>query len=317
MILTVTPNPLLDYILHESIPPAPGGHRCRHLDWTVGGKGINVARMLKTLGRPALAFGFAGGANGERIRQRLRAQGISSCLIETEAETRTGINLVIDEPPHQNWWIEDGEELHEAEVATLVREIGTDLPRARFLAMSGTIPGRSHRDLYRRILDQCASWPGESYLDARGEPLQEALRAGGFFLKHNRDETCETFDLDPADPAQLPQLLEVLARHRVWGALITDGPRPALLWDGKTLEVLHPPVIREVSAVGSGDAALAGLLYARAEGLSLREAARWALAAGAADACHPGPCMASGTEVHHLVSLMAAESLFRRRSSGS
>ena len=38
-----------------------------------GGKGVNVARVLKTLGQPVIATGLAGGATGTRIVEQLTA----------------------------------------------------------------------------------------------------------------------------------------------------------------------------------------------------------------------------------------------------
>ncbi len=297
MILTVTPNPLLDYIIHSPVAPLQGAHRTRFLDWTVGGKGINVARMLKTLGRPALAFGFAGGANGDKIRGRLKDQGIPAVLIPTEAETRVGINMVIEQPPAQTWWIEDGEELAESEILHFTEELDRHLPRTKYVAMSGTIPGRRNLDFYRRIIEHCKSYSCELFLDARGEALRSALGVGGFFLKHNRDEARETFGMDPFDETQTAGFFAHLASSRVWGALITDGPRESLAWEPPNVWRLRPPRVTEVSAVGSGDAAMAGLLYARANGLGWLEASRWAMAAGAADAMHPAPCDASFHEI--------------------
>lgn len=302
MILTITPNPLLDYIIHSPTPPSQGGHRTRFIDWTVGGKGINVARMLKTLGRPALAMGFAGGPNGEKIRLRLKDQGVSALFIPTDAETRVGINMVVENPPDQTWWIEDGEELLESEIGAFLEKMEQQLPRAKYIALSGTIPGKNNRDFYRRVIERCRPYPCEIFLDARGEPLQEALEAGGFFLKHNRDEARETFGIDPFDEACSDAFFRRLAEAGVWGALITDGPRAALAWDPPAIMTLNPPQVREVSAVGSGDAAMAGLLWGLANGLSRLESARWAMAAGAADAMQPGPCQADFQEIERRLS---------------
>lgn len=313
MIVTVTPNPLLDYILHSQSIPEPGGKRSDRIPFTVGGKGINVARMLKTLGRPALALSFAGGENGRKIRWELVQQGIATELIETQAETRLGINLVVEEPIYHTWWIENGEELQRVEVDNLISQIeklGTD---ARFVAMSGTIPGRRNDDLYLRIIRACKPFQAEIYLDARGLPLKEACNAGGFFLKHNRDEAIETFSLDPFDITRQKDFIALLNKQRIWGALITNGKSEALLWDGEKVFELWPAPAKEISSVGCGDATLAGMLFGRSQGLSLLDSARWGMAAGAADAEKPGPCEADYSAVVEklpLVRVRPIESAF-------
>jgi tagatose 6-phosphate kinase len=304
MILTVTPNPLLDFIIHAAEMPGPGGHRLKKVKETVGGKGINVARLLKTLGRPALALGFCGGWYGKRLGDLLREQGVMARFVETAAETRLGVNLIVDQPTTQTWWLEEGEELTRAEIGAFLDLFRAEKPRASFVAMSGTIPGRCNNGFYAEVLRECRDIRAEVYLDARGEPLQKALEVGGFFLKQNREESIETFGVDPFDAARRAAWIVALLRARVTGALITDGPGPVLLWDPPHTLFFTPPPVREISPVGSGDAALAGILYARAEGLSVIEAARWGIACGAADAGHAGPCEAEFAEVERLLPLV-------------
>src|ERR671912_472521 len=68
MILTVTLNAAVARTL--VVPSLTLGHRHRAPESVTlaGGKGINVARSLRTLGVPVLATGFAGGRNGDVIR---------------------------------------------------------------------------------------------------------------------------------------------------------------------------------------------------------------------------------------------------------
>lgn len=300
MIVTVTPNPLLDYVIHSPHPPAEGGHRVAALDFTVGGKGINVARMLKTLGRPALAVSFAGGPNGEKIKARLRDQGVCAAFIPTRSETRAGINLVVDDPHRQTWWIEEGEELEAAEVQAMVDEVARYVKKARFLALSGTIPGRRNVNLYRRVLEECRAFPGEIYVDARGEALRQALQIGRFFLKCNRQEVMETWNYDPYREENRERFLGDARKASLTGFMITDGPGSIFWSDWTTTGWLTPPPVREVSAVGSGDAALAGLIFGRAEGRGFADAVRFAVAAGAADAGYPGPCQATWEDLERF-----------------
>ena len=53
-----------------------------------GGKGVNVARTLKTLGQPVIATGFAGGATGTRIVEQLTAASRSSATSCASARSR-------------------------------------------------------------------------------------------------------------------------------------------------------------------------------------------------------------------------------------
>ena len=61
MIITVTLNAAIDKSL--SVPNFRLGRRHRTVEQRTmaGGKGVNIARTLKTLGQPVIATGFAGG----------------------------------------------------------------------------------------------------------------------------------------------------------------------------------------------------------------------------------------------------------------
>ena len=63
----------------------------------------------------------------------------------------------------------------------------------------------------------------------------------------------------------------------------TGGPDDA----GAVLH-LRPPQIEAISAVGLGDALVAGMVYALAQGQSLADAASWGVACGTAKATLPG-----------------------------
>ena len=81
MIITVTLNAAIDKTL--SVPNFRAGrrHRASQSLTLPGGKGVNVARALKTLGQPVIATGLAGGRTGTRIVEQLhaRASSTTSC----------------------------------------------------------------------------------------------------------------------------------------------------------------------------------------------------------------------------------------------
>src|SRR5660397_240138 len=89
MILTVTLNAAMDRTL--VVPNFAGGFRHRATDTYAmpGGKGVNVARTIKTLGQPVIATGFAGGGTGDRIVADLTREGILCDFVAIQAESRT------------------------------------------------------------------------------------------------------------------------------------------------------------------------------------------------------------------------------------
>jgi len=69
MIITVTLNAAIDKSL--SVPNFRLGRRHRTVEQRTmaGGKGVNIARTLKTLGQPVIATGFRGRRDGDAYRR--------------------------------------------------------------------------------------------------------------------------------------------------------------------------------------------------------------------------------------------------------
>ena len=79
-------------------------------------------------------------------------------------------------------------------------------------------------------------------------------------------------------------LAHALELRRISGGIVvtTDGSNPVHVVDRDGAQFwLQPPRVEVVDATGAGDAFKAGLIYGLLQGWELRQAARWAVAAGA------------------------------------
>ena len=94
MIFTVTLNPAVDREL--TVNEIVFDTVLRASEWRVdcGGKGFNVARMLKSLDSPSVALGFAAGKSGEMLQEILEGLGIETEFVWVEGETRTNVSIV-------------------------------------------------------------------------------------------------------------------------------------------------------------------------------------------------------------------------------
>src|SRR4029079_12169252 len=94
MILTVTLNIALDRTV--AVPRIALGNRHRVVDArrAAGGKGVNIARALKSLGEPVIATGLAAGATGARIRELLDAEQVLHDFVEVAGDSRTNLAIV-------------------------------------------------------------------------------------------------------------------------------------------------------------------------------------------------------------------------------
>ena len=88
MIIAVTPNPALDVTYRIPALRAGEVHRVRDVLVRAGGKGINVARVLRQLGEPCAALGLGGGPDGGRLVAELRSGGFDVDLCEELPDVR-------------------------------------------------------------------------------------------------------------------------------------------------------------------------------------------------------------------------------------
>jgi len=276
---------------------APGcSQRAASATFQVGGKGINVSKMLNRLGMPNTALCFTGGFSGAACVAWLKAGEFAFRSFPAAHATRTGV--VVRGGSHRET-VFMGPDTPPGAVA--VRACAAFLkarPDGGVLALCGSLPGWETTDFdpLRAVLE---SWirRGTLVADTYGPPLAWLAGRPVALVKINRDE----FDglrghasVRKVDAASCRVSTRNAAARRVYSPVhqwvITDGAKPVSLIDeqGKTA-VLKPPRVREVSPTGSGDVLLACLLYARLRlGLPLRESVAFALPYAAANAADPG-----------------------------
>src|SRR5437588_12804361 len=89
-ILTLTGNLLWETTLTFADWQPGKTQRAKTASFQVGGKGINVSRMLARFGVSTKALCFAGGGTGQDCADWLRTRGLEYQIFPTQASTRAG-----------------------------------------------------------------------------------------------------------------------------------------------------------------------------------------------------------------------------------
>jgi 1-phosphofructokinase family hexose kinase len=304
MILTVTLNAAIDRTV--AVPNFRLGHRHRAVEsrTVAGGKGINVARALKMLGRPVIATGFAGGPTGNRLLSQLRKEAVLTDFTRIAAETR--INLAVVDPTsgEQTEINERGPAVSPEEVETFVQRVGYLAGGAKLCVLAGTLPPGAGDELYARLVKDLSERGLPVVLDAEGSAMLAGLRAGASIVTPNEREAEELVGQEFADRNDLIQGLSELVRLGAGEAAITrpDGC-VAVIGNGseqRFLEVRTEP-LDPVSTVGSGDAFLAGYVAARYDGREADECLAYGVACGAESTQHFGAGTVDRNQVERLL----------------
>ncbi|HEX7974098.1 MAG TPA: hexose kinase [Anaerolineales bacterium] len=284
MILCLTPNPAIDRTL---VLPGfrPGVIYRAGSTVAAGGKGLNVARAIFRLGGRAACGGFLGGHSGALLADLAQQEGLPGRWTRIAGETRTciilvdpetGESTVVNEPgPTVN--AEDWEKF-QAEVLPLAAEAGC-------ICLSGSLPPGSPHGVLTRLVQALPVSAAPIWIDSSGPGLQEALVTGRAGIKVNGEEAGALLGMGVDDALQASLAAGRLRALGARAVVLTIGKQGAVMMDEDGQSWLaQPPEVKTVNTVGSGDAFLAGLVFAIETGLATAEALRRATAAGTANA---------------------------------
>ncbi len=301
MIYTITLNPSLDKTL--SVPTLRLGelNRAQIVRQDLSGKGLNVSRALRALGVDSVVIALIGGATGQLLRRGLDEAGFVAHLIEVDQETRQNITL-LDESTGQYTKInEPGAAVTVTHLADLL-SLTSRLARPGDLwALSGSLPPGAPPDLYAQLIRLLQTRGGRAILDTSGAALSAGLTAHPFAVKPNLDELIELQSLKATDELTLCAAVRQLEAQ--WVAL-TRGAHGLILKVDDQVVMAQPPAVPPGapirSPIGAGDATVAGLLWAAADGCDAVETARRAVACGTAAAMQEGTGMGDRQTVEWL-----------------
>lgn len=262
--------------------------RAQAASFQVGGKGINVSKMLTRLHAPTTALFFPGGATGAECEAWVRSRGIACRTFPMATPTRAGLVVHSAGAPETTFLGPDVP--LEAAAARACAAYLDQCPAGDVLAVCGSVPGwDSEAGEYLR--GAASRWVarGPVVADTYGLPLLWLIKSPLAWVKVNQTEFDGLFSVQERQHPMTERLVAVLARWPVRAWIVTDGPRPVWIAErGRTPASLRPTPIVEVSPTGSGDVLHACLLHAVFHcGRPLADALRLALPYAAANAAHP------------------------------
>jgi 1-phosphofructokinase len=310
VIITVTLNAAIDKTLE--VPNFRLGRRHRSVEQTTmaGGKGVNVARALKRLGQPVIATGLAGGPTGTRIVEQLTEESILNDFVRIREESRS--NTAVTDPT-------TGEqtEINERGPAVSAQEIEHFRDKLLYLArgaqicvFAGSLPRRVEPTIYADLIRELRKLGVTTLVDTDGDPLHQAVRAEPSVVSPNVLEAEELvgheFNDDEDRLIAVREMCELGAREAIMTS--DDGCFAQVLEEGGTqLYRLRVEPLETYSAVGSGDAFLAGYVAARYSGRPPADCLRFGVACGAESTQHIGAGVIDAREAERLESEIAVE----------
>ena len=315
MIITVTLNTAVDKTL--AVPNFRPGRRHRTVEQTTmpGGKGVNIARVLKALGQPVIATGLAGGATGTRLVEQLTQLAVLSDFVRIRDESRTNTALIDPTTGEQTEINERGPQVTEQEIELFADKLLYLCKGASMCVFAGSLPRGVDVDIYGRLIREVKRLGVQTLVDTEGDPLRRAVRAEPHVISPNVLEAEELvgheFNDDEDRTYAVREMCELGAREAIM--TMTDGVFARMLPHEGASEPnvyrvrVRGGAIEPRATVGSGDAFLAGFVAARYQGKPMEESLAFGVACGAESTQHLGAGLVDPERVERLLGEVEVE----------
>lgn len=310
MIYTVTLNPAIDRTIKLNSLNAGALNVVEEALTNIGGKGINVSMVLKSLECDSIALGMAGGENGRYIAEGLKEAGIAHFFVDTGNETRTNIKIM-EQDGTLTELNEKGAPVEGALVDAFIEEIKERLEADDILILSGSVPAGVPTDIYAKLIKIAHEKGAAAILDGDGDLLLHGIEAGPDVIKPNisefkkylkragySDETqisekrseLSTENYADACADDCTEDIIIMAVKKIFSSknisqiILSMGDKGAYFFDRNCDEYLYcnVPKVHVQSTVGAGDSMVAAWACAMKDGYTFEESAYLAMAASTA-----------------------------------
>lgn len=277
MILTITLNMSIDKVMRVEKLRVGNLNRVDVVSCLPGGKGINVARAIKSLGTDEISVsGFTGGYNGQYIKEKLTEEHIKAVTFEAGGESRI-CNIIVEDSSRITEIYEKGVLVSERIQKDYIKLANDNFRNFKIVAISGSLPQGIDEDYYMRLVS-LLDRKQYIFLDFSGQSLINALRLRKcYMVKLNKKEFCETFGVKEVSKKILSSIsseflipiISVTLGDK--GALFFFQNRLFKVWSSEEVQVLNP--------IGAGDTFLGGFIHSFACNKDVFNSFRVALAA--------------------------------------
>ena len=188
MITTVTLNASIDKAYYMDLAIENGQvmrvSSCRN---SAGGKGLNVARIIKLCQEDVLATGLVGGYNGNYLESLLNQDGINYDFEHVQGETRSCINI-LDPQYGSTEYLEPGCLIDSIEEKRFIERFKGLVEKSKIVTISGSVPKGVSKTIYQQLVTYVKEQGKQVILDTSGELLKIGLKAKPTMVKPNQDE---------------------------------------------------------------------------------------------------------------------------------
>jgi len=257
-VLTVTLNPAIDVTWTVDALRVGETVRVREVRSRSGGKGVNVAAVVRALGGESLVLALTAAAGPDEFRAGLDALGLPHRLVPALDTVRRTVAVVADDATTTSLQ-EPGATAADGSAEAVVAAFTAELTGgAGAVVVSGSLPPGLPVDLPARLVASARERGVPVVADLSGAALRAAAGAGAVLVP-NRDELADLVGGPAAGVADVVAAGRRLLAGGAAAVLATLGEHgvvavtPTGTWHARPVEVVRG------NPTGAGDAAAAAL----------------------------------------------------------
>lgn len=256
--------------------------RVKSCNNTAGGKGLNVARVIRICGEEILATGFCGGHAGALLEEMLDKAGIAYDFVHTAKETRNCLNILSQDGVSTEF-LEPGEPVSEEEISAFLKKYESIVGKSNVITLSGSIPQGVPADIYAALIRIAKDKKRTVILDTSGAALTEGIKALPDMIKPNADEIETLLGISITNRDDIIRGAVRLHDMGIPYVVVSLGKEGAVCVSGQGIQKAVPPAVNAINTVGCGDSMVAAFAVSFERGYSLKEALKYAVAVSAAN----------------------------------
>ena len=262
MITVIGFSPAIDitYVVDKLIPGT--AHQVTQKFTIAGGKSVNVASVLSTLGADSQLLIPLGGDSGRSILEDLEKRNIKTIHQQISGVTRTCVAVVEDQATVFN---EPATFLTSAEYDQFEKLISHQSASSKVVVFSGSMPTNYTPERFQNLVQKVKTSDNQVIVDTSGDYLLAGAKAKADLVKPNHDELAAAFP-GLAQSDAVAALLE-LGAGAVYLSMGSQGGKYISPSEDFSIEV--PEVVG--NATGAGDAFVAGFASGIEQDLTLSE----------------------------------------------
>ncbi len=301
-IITLTPNPALDYALETEKAEPNRKLLCENASTHPGGGGINVSRAAMRLGAETFAIYTAGGVYGEALENAVDDEAIPNRNVAIAGETRLAFHIRERATGDEYRFNLRGPQMTGKEAASLLALLRDEAGAGDFIVGSGSLPPGAPDDFWAQA-GLIAHERNARFLLDSSAGVPAALETGLYLLRTNKHEFAALAGRSLAWPEETEAFAREFVKQRnIEKFVITFGGGGAMLAASDRVFRAPSLPVKIISAVGAGDSFMGALCVALMRGDNDQDALRFAMAAAVATLTTPGTELFDADEVARIFS---------------